>query len=108
MLHSIIAKLSEHLLLWDRWLRRWTELDQLARDQRKILVFFHGYSLAHTIRPLVLARVLQERGYPVECAGRGPHIERIAGEGFPVHDVETLPQERMDEYVARGEYGYYD
>jgi len=84
------------------------ELDRLARDQRKILVFFHGYSLAHTIRPLVLARALRERGYPVECAGRGPHIERIAAEGFPVHDVETLPQERMDEYVARGEYGYYD
>ena len=84
------------------------ELDQLARDQRKILVFFHGYSLTHTIRPLVLARALRERGYPVECAGRGPHIERIADEEFPVHDVETLPQERMDEYVARDEYGYYD
>ncbi len=56
----------------------------------------------------MLARALRDRGYPVECAGRGPHIERIADEGFPVHDVETLPQERMDEYVARGEYGYYD
>ncbi len=108
MLHSAIAKLAERLLLWDRWLRRWMEMDQLARDQRKILVFLHGYSLAHTIRPLVLARALRERGYPVECAGRGPHIERIADEEFPVHDVETLPQERMDEYVARGEYGYYD
>ena len=108
MLHSITAKLAERLLLWDRWLRRWMELDQLTRDQRKILVFFHGYSLAHTIRPLVLARVLRDRGYPVEYAGRGPHIEQIAGEGFPVHDVETLPQERMDEYVVQGEYGYYD
>ena len=108
MLHSITAKLAERLLLWDRLLQRWMELDQLARDQRKILVFFHGYSLAHTIRPLVLARTLRERGYPVECAGRGPHIERLADDGFPVHDVETLPQERMDEYVARDEYGYYD
>lgn len=108
MLHSIITKLSERLLFWDRWLHRWTELDQLARDQRTILVFFHGYSLAHTLRPLVLARALRERGYSVECAGRGPHIERIAREGFPIHDVETLPQERMDAYVAQGEYGYYD
>ena len=108
MLHSILAKFSERLLIWDDWLRRILELDQLERDRRKILVFFHGYSLAHTIRPLVLARALRERGYPVECAGHGPHVERIAGEGFPVHYVETLPQERMDEYVARGEYGYYD
>ncbi len=50
MLHSILAKFSERLLFWDRWLHRWTELNQLARDQRKILVFFHGYSLEHTIR----------------------------------------------------------
>jgi UDP:flavonoid glycosyltransferase YjiC (YdhE family) len=35
-------------------------------------------------------------------------MERVRREGFMVHDVETLPQERMDRHVTRGQYGYYD
>ncbi|MBT5875397.1 MAG: hypothetical protein HOH43_18395, partial [Candidatus Latescibacteria bacterium] len=73
-----------------------------------VLIFFHGQALAHTIRPLVLARALRNRGYPVVLAGRGPHVVRVRQEGFEVHDVETLPQSRMDQYVERGDYGYYD
>jgi len=68
----------------------------------------HGYSLAHTIRPLIVARTLHERGYHVAVAGRGPHMERIRREVFEVFDVETMPQTRMDAYVERGQYGYYD
>ena len=80
----------------------------LQRDQHRLLVFSHGYSLAHVIRPLVLARALRQRGYQVLFAGRGPHIQRIAAAGFPLHDVETMPQQRMDEHLARGVYAYYD
>lgn len=80
----------------------------LRRSDLPILLFFHGYALAHTIRPLVVARALRERGYPVVLAGRGPHAVRVRQEGFDVHDVETLPQCRMDQFVARGEYNYYD
>jgi UDP:flavonoid glycosyltransferase YjiC (YdhE family) len=79
----------------------------LRRSDLPILIFFHGYALAHTIRPLVMARALRDRGYPVVLAGRGPHVVRIRQEGFDVHDVETLPQCRMDQYVRRGDYSYY-
>jgi len=80
----------------------------LQREHKTILIFFHGYSLAHTIRPLVMARALKGQGYHVVLAGRGPHAVRVRQEGFTVHDVETLPQSRMDHHVARGDYAYYD
>ncbi|MBT6145089.1 MAG: hypothetical protein HOH74_06650 [Gemmatimonadetes bacterium] len=81
---------------------------RLSRGDFPVLIFFHGHALAHTIRPLVLARALRDRGYPVILAGRGPHVVRVRQEGFDVHDVETLPQSRMDQFVERGDYGYYD
>lgn len=81
---------------------------RLSRSDLPVLIFFHGHALAHTIRPLVLARALRDRGYPVALAGRGPHVVRVRQEGFDVHDVETLPQSRMDKFVERGDYSYYD
>ena len=80
----------------------------LPRHECPVLIFFHGYSLAHTIRPLVVGRALRVRGYPVEFAGVGPHTARIIAGGFQVYEIETMPQSRMDEYVARGDYGYYN
>lgn len=73
-----------------------------------VMMLFHGDSLAHTVRPMVIAEVLQRRGYRVEMAGRGRHTARVVDAGYQVHDLETMPQSRMDEYVSRGEYGYYD
>ncbi len=81
---------------------------RLQRRDFPILLFFHGYALAHTIRPIVLARALRARGYPVVLAGRGPHTVRVRQEGFTVHDVETMPQSRMDQFVSRGDYQYYN
>jgi UDP:flavonoid glycosyltransferase YjiC (YdhE family) len=80
----------------------------IARSNYRVLILFHGYALAHTIRPLVVGRALAERGYDVVFAGRGPHAGRIEAEGFALHDVETMPQERMDRYVSQGNYNYYD
>jgi UDP:flavonoid glycosyltransferase YjiC (YdhE family) len=108
VLDTLRLNIASKILLWGE------RLDQLSADmdvKRRgvtVLIFFHGYSLAHTIRPLVLARALRGRGYSVALAGRGPHVNRVRREDFVVHDVETLPQKRMDEFVNRSDYGYYD
>ena len=101
-------QLATHLLSLGGRLRQFADDLDLQRGRLPILIFFHGYALAHTIRPLVLARVLRQRGYPVTLAGRGPHAVRLRQEGFEVRDVETMPQDRMDQFVSRGDYGYYD
>ena len=89
-------------------LERAGTVEGLLRHEYPVLIFFHGYCLAHTIRPLVVGRSLRARGYPVEFAGVGPHTARIADEGFPVYEIDTMPQSRMDEYVSRSDYGYYN
>ena len=95
MFTSFRLHLAQKLLNWSK------QFDRLstAKDRRDktVLIFLHGYSLAHTIRPLVIARILKDRGYHVVLAGRGPHVDRVRREGFELHDVETMPQSRMDE-----------
>ena len=108
MLAQFNKKLWDWLTVWNVFLAKMEREATLQRDQHRLLIFFHGYSLAHVIRPLVVARTLRQRGYEVIFAGRGPHAQRIADEGFPLYDVETMPQQRMDEYLARGVYNYYD
>lgn len=108
MLAQLNKKLWDWWTVWNAFLAKTEVKAALQRDQHRLLVFFHGYSLAHTIRPLVIARVLRQRGYEVVFAGRGPHTARITDEGFPLYDVETMPQQRMDEHLARGVYDYYD
>ncbi len=104
-LRQRIATGLQHLSVRLEWA---STVKGLPRHECPVLIFFHGYSLAHTIRPLVVGRALRTRGYPVEFAGMGPHADRIAAEGFQVYDVETMPQSRMDEYVSRSDYGYYN
>ena len=81
---------------------------KIDRDKYTVLIFFHGHSLAHTMRPLVVARQLCKRGYPVKLAGVGRHRALLEREGFAVLDVETIPQERIDASVSQGNYRYYD
>ena len=104
-LHQRIADGLQRLSVRLEWA---STVETLPRYEYPVLIFFHGYSLAHTIRPLVVGRALRARGYPVEFAGVGPHTVRVVAEGFQVYTVETMPQNRMDEYVARGDYGYYN
>ena len=108
MLAQFNKKLWDWLTVWNAFLAKMEQEAALQRNEHRLLVFFHGYSLAHVIRPLVVARALRQRGYEVIFAGRGPHAQRIADEGFPLYDVETMPQQRMDEHLARGVYEYYD
>lgn len=100
--------LAECLVRWQAHLSRRRDLAKLPREEKPILIFFHGYALAHAIRPLVMARSLRQRGYPVQFAGAGPHAQRITDEGFTVHTIDTLPQSRMDEHMERCDYGFYD
>ena len=108
MLETLRQNLAAGLQHLSVRLQRAGTIERLPHHECPVLIFFHGYSLAHTIRPLVVGRALRARGYPVEFAGVGPHAARIAAEGFQVYAVETMPQSRMDEYVARGDYGYYN
>ncbi|MCY3668035.1 MAG: glycosyltransferase [Gemmatimonadetes bacterium] len=108
MLETLRQNLATGLQHLSVRLQRAGTIERLPHHECPVLIFFHGYSLAHTIRPLVVGRALRARGYPVEFAGVGPHAARIAAEGFQVYAVETMPQSRMDEYVARGDYGYYN
>ena len=108
MLAQLNKKLWDWFATWNASLAKAERDATLQRTEHRLLVFFHGYSLAHVIRPLVIARTLRQRGYEVVFAGRGPYAERIAAEGFALYDVETMPQQRMDEHLARGVYAYYD
>lgn len=108
MLAQLNKKLWDWLTVWNVFLAKMERDAALQRNEHRLLIFFHGYSLAHVIRPLVIARALRQRGYEIIFAGRGPHAQRIADEGFPLYDVETMPQQRMDEHLARGVYEYYD
>lgn len=101
-------QLGNRLLRWGSYFQHLSAVADLPRRELPLLIVFHGYSLAHTLRPLVIARSLRKRGYQVVLAGCGPHVDRVRQEGFLVHDVETLPQEWMDQQVALGQYGYYD
>lgn len=107
LLPALRNHLAFRLLSWTGGLSS-DESDGPRPSGHRVLLFCHGYSLAHTIRPLVVGRALQGRGYRVSMAGRGSHMARIRDEGFPVYDVETLSQDRINAAVARGEYAYYD
>ena len=105
MLETLRQRISTRLQNLSVRLQRAGTVKGLPRHECPVLIFFHGYSLAHTIRPLVVGRALRGRGYPVEFAGVGPHTARIAAEGFRVYEVETMPQSHLDRYAARGDYG---
>ena len=108
MLETLRRRIASGLQHLSVRLEQANTVEGLPRHEYPVLIFFFGYSLAYTIRPLVVGRALRACGYPVEFAGVGPHADRIAAEGFQVYEVETMPQSRIDEYVSRSDYGYYN
>lgn len=100
--------ISQALSIGGRYLNWRATRRGIPTRPSRVLVFFHGYSLAHTIRPMVVARALRELGVEVVCAGVGPHAHRFVADGFSVRPVTTMPQERIDRHVASGQYTYYD
>ncbi len=100
--------IAQKLLDWSRRIELQSTNSEFGSKGQTILIFFHGDSLAHTLRPLVVARALYARGYEVLFAGHGVHSDRIRQDGFVIYDVESMPQSRMDEYVKNGDYAYYN
>ncbi len=90
MLETLRQNLAAGLQHLSVRLQRAGTIERLPHHECPVLIFFHGYSLAHTIRPLVVGRALRARGYPVEFAGMGPHAARIAAEGFQVYAVDAF------------------
>ncbi len=78
MLAQLNKKLWDWLTVWNAFLAKTERAAALQRNQHRLLVFCHGYSLAHVIRPLVVARALRQRGYEVVFAGRGPQLRTKA------------------------------
>ena len=74
MLETLRQNLATGLQHLSVRLQRAGTIERLPHHECPVLIFFHGYSLAHTIRPLVVGRALRARGYPVEFAGVGPTL----------------------------------
>lgn len=86
----MLAQLNKKLWNWlSTWNTRWEKMEieaAIQRTEHRLLVFFHGYSLAHTIRPLVIARLAapaRVRGYlrRAGAALRPNHRRRLHGLG---------------------------
>ncbi len=60
MLDRLNKKFWNWFAAWNARLKKMEIETALQRDGHRLLVFFHGYSLAHTIRPLVVARTLRQ------------------------------------------------
>jgi MGT family glycosyltransferase len=73
---------------------------------RKALVLCEGIWLAHTSRPLLIARALRRAGWDVHfgCAGRFSKLPEA--EGFPVHHVATMDPERALKLIRQTRIGY--
>ncbi|MHC4712233.1 MAG: glycosyltransferase [Planctomycetota bacterium] len=73
---------------------------------RRVLVFCEGIWLAHTARPLSIARVLRESGWDVHFAASGAYARLPREEGFPVHRVTTMDPERALRLIRSARIGY--
>jgi len=56
----------------------------------RVLVFCEGVWLAHTARPLVIARALREAGWQVEFGASGAFTRLVTDEGFKAHGLATM------------------
>ena len=61
MLAQLNKKLWDWFAVWNAFLAKMEPETTLQRDEHRLLVFFHGYNLAHVIRLLVAARSLRQR-----------------------------------------------
>ena len=74
MLETLRQHLAAGLQHLSVRLQRADTIDRLPRHECPVLIFFHGYSLDHTIRPLVVGQALRLRAAtPSNSRGVGPH-----------------------------------
>lgn len=72
----------------------------------KALIFCEGIWLAHTARPLQVARALRAGGWDVEFGAHGRFSSLPVSEGFQVHSVSTMDPERAIERIRNARIGY--
>jgi MGT family glycosyltransferase len=71
------------------------------RAAAPILFVVSGESIAHTLRPLPIARTLRDQGWRVAFGGQGRYLPMVAAAGFDVVPLPTLPYPRVLEWQAR-------
>ncbi len=75
--------------------------------KKRILVMPDGNWLAHTSRPLEIAKVLREKGYEVVFAGEGRFMRLPEEAGFPVYPVKTIDPEYVMHLARKGRVNWY-
>ncbi len=75
--------------------------------QLKILIMPFGGALAHTTRPLEIARELRGRGHLVSFAGEGKYLRIVESEGFEVIKLVSLDGETVQRNAENGELNDY-
>ena len=75
-------------------------------DRRRILFVAEAVTLAHVARPLTLGRALADQPWEVEFAcARGFH-GMLEGEGWPLHDLDSIAPSRFMQALAKGDPVY--
>jgi UDP:flavonoid glycosyltransferase YjiC (YdhE family) len=73
----------------------------------RILVFGDGGFLSHTTRPLEIAKRLRHQGHDVQFAVSGPYSRLVREADFDVHDIATVPPERILSRSRKGRCDWY-
>ncbi|OSC40430.1 glycosyl transferase family 1 [Mycobacterium decipiens] len=77
-----------------------------AAGRRRILFIAEAATLAHVVRPFVLARSLDPSRYEVHFAC-DPRFNKLLGPlPFPHHPIHTIPSERVLAKIAQGRFFY--
>jgi MGT family glycosyltransferase len=79
----------------------------LAKKSLRILVTPHLNNLAHTSRPLQIAKELRARGHRVNFAGEGVFAQIVTDAGFGVLPLVTLDRENTLRATREGHNDWY-
>ena len=75
---------------------------------KKILVMPDGNFLAHTSRPLEIAKNLREKGYEVLFAGEGQYISLPKKAGFQIIEIKTIRPELVMKCARKSRCNFYN
>lgn len=79
----------------------------LAKKSLRILAMPHLNNLAHTSRPLQIAKELRSRGHRVSFAGEGVFAKIVTDAGFDVLPLVTLDRENTLRATREGHNDWY-
>ena len=75
---------------------------------KKILVMPDGNFLAHTSRPLEIAKLLRKIGYDIVFAGEGNYMDLPRKNGFRIFTHRTSDPEHIIATARSGRVNYYN